>query len=471
MTDPLNLEQLQSQMKDATPNEKQRIFMRILEHAFEDIQDILFDSMRDNNYRIRSASAKMIGKMGDQTVVPRLLHLLTDESWIVRSSAEEALSYLPAEIAIPAFRGILSSAIGDPALHKHLAHVISRYDHPETEVLLVRMYEKAQDEELRACLVECLAKNTGETSLEKIFSALKDDSWIVRKNAIKALRSMDENTVISKCSQAISDPNRLIHMAAIEILIRIGNTKVVDAMTQTLQDGTVVGRINAINVLVGIHSEESLALVVAALNDSNIMVRNRAIESLAIVHSNDVIDLLKRCLKSKNWNLRLGAIKTLGMIASSEAVDILENLLKENHVSIRLAVLEELTRIGDRRSIRLVMQYISLPELGEDAIRIIKSLDPDQAIVHLASFLADTAFFDKTIDALRSMDSVKVQRYLASRITNGTPAEQLSAVRALSLLGGRDTARHLESVMIGSISIELRQEIEKALKYLRKKLK
>jgi HEAT repeat protein len=471
MSEQEKLDQLVKQFESGSVIQKQRIFMKILEYPFEDIQDILFDSLRDNNHRIRSTAAKMLGKMGDQTVVPRILHFLSDDSWVVRSSAQETLSFLPPDIAIPAFRGILSSEIGDPVLRKNLSLVISKYNHPDAEKLLVNMYESAEDPSVKASLVESLGKYSSEEVLDVLFVALSDENWNVRKNAIRAMCNQKIEAVLELSIKALSNPARLIQMAAIEILIKLNGDKIVDAMAEVMEQDRILARVNAVNVLAGINTQESLALVVSALSDQNSTVRSRAIETLAQVPGNEALNLLKRCVNSSSWNVKLGTIRTLGLIASEEAVDLLETLLEEDNISVRIAVLEELANIGDRRSLRLLTEYISLPELGEDAIRIINILDPDQAIVHLVSFLTDDEFFDKTLDALRRLDPLKIQRYLASRISNGTPGEQICAVKSMSRLGSRETEQFLEPLLTGNISAELRQEIETAIRYLRRKLK
>ncbi|MBN1551416.1 HEAT repeat domain-containing protein [bacterium] len=464
------LEHLIDEFHEAALSEKYRLFSKFQEFPFEDIQDFLFEALQDNNHRIRSSAAKLIGKLGDETVVARILHMLYDDSWIVRSSAQEALGYLSPEIALPALRGLLSTPGGDPNLRKNLAAVLTRYDLPEATEILVQIYHNADDPDLRATIMEYIGKRKDDTAVSALFEAIRDESWNVRTSAVKALSGMDLQAILKPTLKALADPSRIVHMAAVEILIKFGNDEVIDALADILETANTTGRINALNVLSGIQSDESITMIVSALSDENNSVRNRAIEALASSRSSAVFELLKRCLKSSNWNLKQGAIKTLGIIQTDEAIDLLEEVMSHENTASKVMVLEILSKIGSRRSIRIILENVSLPELGEDAIRIIKMLDPDKSINHLISFLTEDKYYNYTIAALAELDRAKVLRYLTSRIATGTPSQQMKAVDAIAQLGGRESEEYLKKLLDSNLSVELNKTIINALKRVQQKI-
>jgi HEAT repeat protein len=263
----------------------------------------------------------------------------------------------------------------------------------------------------------------------------------------------------------------LVHMAVIEVLIRHGNDDVIDAMAKVLEDPNTLGRLNALSVLAGIKSEESMSMIVSVLGDQNSNVRRRAAEVLAGSHTLLVFQLLKRCIKSENWNLKQGAIKTLGMIATDEALDLLEQLLKSGNSAVKLAVLESLASIGNNRCVRLITENLSLPELGEEVLKIIKSLDPDQAITQLISFLTEQAYFKQVVSALASLDRSKVLRYLATKVGMGTPMQQLKSVEALGELGGAEAELYLKKLLEGAFSLDIKTAIHKSIDRIQRRLR
>lgn len=465
------LDEIIKRFRSSVMGDRHQALIDLAAFPFDDIRDIIFEALKDNNHRIRAIAAKIIGKMGDETVVPPILHMLYDDSWIIRSSAQEALSQLPSKIALPAFRGILAAQSGDTALRKNIASVLGRYDTPEATEILVQLYSSSSDQDLRASIIEFLGRRKEDKAVKTLFDSLADENWNVRSAATKALINMDVQAILAQAAKALSNPNRLVHMAVIEILIRHGNDDVIDMMAKVMQESNILGRLNALNVLAGIKSEESMSMIVSVLGDQNSNVRRRAAEVLSDSHTPMVFQLLKRCIKSENWNLKQGAIKTLGMIASDEALDLLEQLLKTGNSAVKLAVLESLASIGNNRCVRLITENLSLPELGEEVLRIIKTLDPDQAITQLISFLTEQTYFKQVIAALANLERPKVLRYLASKVGMGTPMQQLKAVEAIGELGGSEAEVYLKKLLDGAFSQEIKRAIQSAIDRIQRRIR
>ncbi len=443
----------------------------LIDFSLDDIKDILFEALHDNQHRVRTAAARILGKKGDETVVAEILHLLFDDSWVVRSSAQDALANLPPDISLPTFRGILASTDGDIILQKHIVSVLARYDDPQATDILINLYTTSNDEELKMAVIESIGRRRDESAMDYLFSALGDDSWKVRNTASKMLGNLEPSILLKRVPDALANPIRFVHMAVIEALIRIGDEQVIDTIADVIAKGNPTARLNAINVLLGIQSEESISLMVSTLNDPNAAVRRRAIEALGSSKSDYVFSLLKRCVKSENWNLKNGAIKTLGIIGTDDAVDLLEEIMKDASTAVKVTVLEVLATIGTRRCIRTITTNLSLPELGENAIRIIRSLDPDLAIKHLISMLSDEEYFAITIKALSELDLAKVQRSLSARIGSGSTLEQIRAIQALGILGGTEAEKFLAKFKETTHSHELITEIDTAIRRIKKKVR
>ncbi len=465
-----SLEALIHSFRNGTRQERFQAIARLAECPFEDTKEVLFEALKDNNHRIRSTAAKIIGKRGDETVIAPILHFLYNDSWIVRASAQEALSYLPPSIAFPAFRGMLTSSEGDPNLRKNIAAVLARYDSQEATELLIQIFQNADDSDLKAQITEYLSRKVDESAINTLFDALRDESWNVRTAALKALKSMDISSIIDPAIEALGNTDRLIHMAAVELLISFGNEEVIDAMTDVLSEKNPLKKINALNVLSGVQSEESLMMMVTALGDTNAAVRNRAVDALSAHKTPAVFKLLKRCLKSTNWSLKQGAVTTLGKLRSEESIDLLQDLLDESNTALKVLVLETLASISGRRCLRIITQHLHDEDLGEEGIRIVKGMDPDLAIGHLISFFADDMLLDPAVDALRSFDRGKVLRIMASKMATGTRDQKMSIITAMGRLGGSQAKSYLTQMMEIETAHEVKACLNDTIKLIDRKL-
>ncbi|GEM_PF-6257988 len=463
-----SLEQLVKLFQTGTLAERHQALMALPNHAFDEIKDLLFEALKDNNHKIRSVAAKLIGKLGDETVIPSLLHLLYDDSWITRNSAQDALAQVSPRIALPAFRGILSSPGGDAALRKNIAVVLARYDSSAATDLLIQLFGNSNDEELKSTIVELLGKRQEERAVECLFDALSDQSWNVRNAAIRALIAIETGAILCRAKKELSNPNRLVHLSVVEILIRHADDDVIDAMSDILAKGSTVAKLNAISVLAGLNSDDSVSMIISGLSDQNISVRRRTMEVLSSSKLPVVFSMLKRCLKSENWTLKQSAIRTIGQIGSEEGINLLEEMIQDAPVPVKLVILEVFAGISSRRTIRLLTRFISLPELGPDVIRIIRTLDQERAVTHLVSFLGEQEYIAETIAALSELERPRVLRYLSAKIaTPGTPAVS-QLIQTLGKLGGKDAIPYLSKLRDANINSEINRAIDGLLASIQK---
>ncbi|MDW8071139.1 MAG: HEAT repeat domain-containing protein, partial [Anaerolineae bacterium] len=79
----------------------------------EEMRQRLSRALRDENWRVRWAAAKALGKLGDAQAVPALLAALQDEDWRVRVAAAEALGKLGDAQAVPALIAALRDEDAD----------------------------------------------------------------------------------------------------------------------------------------------------------------------------------------------------------------------------------------------------------------------------------------------------------------------------------------------------------------------
>ncbi|MGB4098535.1 MAG: HEAT repeat domain-containing protein [bacterium] len=450
--------------------ERNEAFNRLEEYPLEQIKHFLFDGLRSNHHRVRSRCAKIIGDKGDETVLFPLLQALGDESWSVRSSANEALSRLPENIVLPALNAIMDSSQTNPVLLKSVVSLLDKYQHPDSTRILVNVLQNSEDPELIEAAVSILGKKQDALSIDSLFGLLTHELWIVRKAAVTAISNLPWPTIKPHLIQAIGNPNRFMHLAGIEILTSIASDDVLDMLAEILKSRNTTAKLNALNVLSGINTDESYSTMVAVLDDENIRVRDKAIYELSRSSLPSIFDLLNRCVNSTNKILKLGAIQVFGEMGTEASVDILQNLLEKESGNIKIRVMEALARSGTRRSIKLLLQHIAMPDYTAEITTILKSIDPDLAIQQIVNLLDEPDFFPTAVRGLLDFDKSKVLRYLSSKLTSETGIQQERTVEAMGLLGSPEALVYLENILDGDFPDQIKKKAETSLRRIRRSM-
>jgi HEAT repeat protein len=457
-------------IEHGTIGERNKAFERIQEYPFDQIKDFLFDGLRSNNHRIRSRCARLIGSMGDETIIFPLLQALSDESWSIRNSANEALRNLPETVVIPALNAIIASSPGNVSLLKSLVKLLGTYSHPDSAGILAAIFDTSDEPELIEAAVTALGKKEDEQSVDQLFHLLTHELWNVRKAAVTAISTLPWAVIKNHLAEGIGNPNRFTHLASIEILISRASGDVLDMLTETLKSKNVTAKLNALSVLSGIHTDESLTTMVSVLDDPNIRIRSRAVHEMGKSPSRAVFDLMNRCLNSSNELLKQSAIQVFGEMGTDSAIDILQDRLERESGQAKLHVMEALARCGSRRSIKLLLQHIAVPDHAADVAKILKSIDPDLAIQQIVNLLDEPDFFATAVKALIDLDKMKVLRYLSSKLSTGTPSQQEKAVEAMGLLGCQEALIYLENILNGDYSSSIKKMAETAMRRIKKSI-
>ncbi|MBN1295451.1 HEAT repeat domain-containing protein [bacterium] len=449
-------------------SERDEAFKQLQQLPFDAIRDFLFDGLRHNHHRIRSTCAQIIGEKGDETVIFQLLQTLSDDSWAIRTSAQEALKYLPEDTVLPVLEGIVSSQAGNIPMVKTLTNVLSSFRRPEASSVLVKLLQLTDDSGVIEAVARALGKREDDLSISHLFHLLAHNQWGVRKTAARAISEMPLRVIQDKIKRELSNPNRFIHLAVIEMLISRGDESVIDLMAEVLSSNNDLTRSNAMNVLAGIGSDDSYSLLISLLGDTSEAIQERAAEIVGKSRSLSVLNLLKRCLKSANNRLRMNAVRTLGLMGTDEAVDVLEELVISETGKTKLAILSALAGIGNRRAIRLVVKNCNMPEYSEQIFDILRQMDSDLAIQQLVNMLDEDGFFQTAVKALADLDRLKVFRSLSTKLGSGTPLQQEKAVETMGLIGSKEAIPYLEKVVEGGFNPKVLSAAQAALLRLRK---
>jgi hypothetical protein len=166
----------------------------------------------DTSPYVRRAAADALGKSGSFKAVQPLLKALTDNDRYVRETASEALGHL-----------------GDPAIPALL---------------------KSIDDEnwrIRIGVIVAIRVSSGTIpSLDPIIRSLHDESPYVRREAVKTLGRIGDETDVPYLIQATKDPDPGVRLRAVRAVVKHGKSEdVVPVLKRCMQDSDVTVRMRA----------------------------------------------------------------------------------------------------------------------------------------------------------------------------------------------------------------------------------
>jgi len=294
------------------------------------------------DWRVRDAAAETLGKIGDASAVEPLIQaLLNDDKYGVRRTAAKALGKI-----------------------KDVRAVNPLVQELKTLCFWIQKFPKCRRRELYPKeVVEALGE-FGESAVEPLVQALRDNDSYVRRGAVEALEKIGWQP-----KNAIELAYYLIANRAWDKIAEVG--------------------------------EPAIEPLIQRLKDNYFQIRDKAVWTLGKIGKPAVQPLIQ-ALKDENWRVRWGAARALGEIEDKRAVKPLEQVASDANGEVRIAAAISLGKIKKEKEMesldRALRDRIGINEferidLIEKIIRHI-SLDYDIEDEVEANFLEDFQRFN-----------------------------------------------------------------------------
>ena len=248
----------------------------------------------------------------------------------------------------------------------------------------VKPHYSIEFEEARRCAVHELHGVALEQSRERLWTALGDSSWRVRKEAVEVLLAARPNTeqIDSLIRLLRDEDNAGLRNATAEVIVRLGK-KAVPALLPYLQDPDHDLRKQVVDALAIIGGKEVISGLVAALDDQDINVAAAAAEALGSVGATQAAPALVRALEQHHHDFfRYNVLSSLGKIGAPAPLSPIIRELVHNDL-LRGGVYECLGRIGcDIPAADLLLEGLlsALPSQRRIAVRslamVLERLEP-----------------------------------------------------------------------------------------------
>jgi HEAT repeat protein len=281
----------------------------------------LLSSLDTSDRNLQESLVKLLGIIGDERAIGRLLHGCSEER--LRRYSLQAFKSM-GETAAAALMGFFPGA--DEEERCFIAYLCGELRYRGCAPLLKEGMSSASPELRRVSVIA--AGKTGQSALCKEISHLLDDTESgVRDGAIEAFSRMaGENgeAVLKVAGQLVSSALPQKRRDAAILFAALADA---DKLSLLIKDEDAIVRKTAVNALSALKKESTVGHLVMALVDEEADVRIAAAGALGEIGGEDVLEPLLLILKDEDPWVRCAALKSLGKLRHAGARQAIVELL------------------------------------------------------------------------------------------------------------------------------------------------
>jgi len=169
--------------------------------------------------------------------------------------------------------------------------------------------------EVRMIAAQLLPELRNPAVAAPLWNLVRDDSEVVRMNAVWALGRLNEYVPVSPDATGLKDPRANVRRLTAEILARLHNPTVEPDLINALTDSDDLARWQVVVALESCGSQQAVGPLSLRLKDSSARVRRTAAGVLAKVGDATVLPLLVAALDDQDWQTRAAAANALAALA------------------------------------------------------------------------------------------------------------------------------------------------------------
>ncbi len=235
----------------------------------------------------------------------------------------------------------------------------------------IRSALQSADEEVRRSALHSLKDISHPDAQPLLFTAMGDESWRVRKEAVECYVSSkpDLNYIEKLLNLLRNEDNAGLRNSAAEAVIRLGSASALPLMNM-VQDQNADVRKFVIDVMGAIGDPIFVPALLQALNDPEVNVASAAAEQLGSLGGAEAAELLMQAVLTREEVLfRFSALRSLGILAKPAPVP--EALVKlADQDILKKAVFECLGAISDESSFMLLLNSFTCRQKNNRAAAV-----------------------------------------------------------------------------------------------------
>lgn len=267
---------------------------------------LLLEGLQEADPQLRQLAAQSLGQIGESTAISRLVAALGDEVEEVQETALRALTMLSSRYR----QEILQVMIplldhGEAQQRMYAVTVLAGLDGADVEHRLA-LAMKDESPLVRRVAVRAFERHPGGDQLSVLVLALTDEDAEVRKLTAELLGASGDPQVLSPLGLALQDEDLWVRAAAVRALGRLGSAEAEAKVAMALDDPIGLVVIAALETLTERDFARYLPRIVGALDHPDEEVVSAALHLLTGAGAQDWIPPVRhRLLNHPHWEVRV----------------------------------------------------------------------------------------------------------------------------------------------------------------------
>src|ERR1044072_2659785 len=284
----------------------------------------------------------------------------------------------------------------------------------------------AGDESVRLNAAETISDDESYDTAP-LLGALSDESWRVRRAAIKGVAQRAAPDAIAALISSVGENHH--------------NPSLLNSALQVLTSSDV----------------DTVSSLIELLKNRNADLRMQAALALGEQQDARATDALIQALNDEDTNVRYHAVEALGKLKAANAVDALVEIAESKDFFLTFAALDALTRIGDARIVPRIMPLLEDELLSTPAVNLLGHLGDESAVAPLTALLNTPAGpVEAVADALANLSDRYEKQYGEARYIAELTSREISPTGVQNLLDtleapGREDYRSIAFVLGGRL--------------------
>ena len=260
------------------------------------------------------------------------------------------------------------------------------------------------DESARLHAAETISEDESYDAVP-LLGALSDESWRVRRAAIKGVSQRAAPDAIAALISSVVENHH--------------NPSLLNSALQVLTSSDV----------------DTVSPLIELLKNSNADLRMQAALALGEQQDARATDALVQALNDEDTNVRYHAVEALGKLKAADAVDALVEIAESKDFFLTFAALDALTKIGDTRIVPRIMPLLEDELLSIPAINLLGQLGDESTVAPLTALLNDPAGpVEAVADALATLSDRYEEQYGEGRYIAELTSREVSPTGVQNLL-------------------------------------
>lgn len=291
------------------------------------------------------------------------------------------------------FRRVLDEGVVEvlaPAFHRYLipcppATASGHFDRMRQRVTIAPLSEEGRIVGALVTIEDVTARLERERALTEQLAHADEDT------RLNAARTLSEDVSLEPAQPlltALKDESWRVRRAAVEGLSRRAAPDAIAALLASVRENHHhLGLLNSALQVLAMSDVDTLSPLVAFLNDKDADLRMQAALALGEQPDARAAPALLGALEDADANVRYHAIEALGKLRAAEAADALAAVAETRDFFLAFAALDALTRIGDPRVAPRVVPLLEDELLREAAADVLGHLGDEETVAPLAALL------------------------------------------------------------------------------------